>query len=66
MFQLVYLDIVDCEDLDMKQKKDYYFEPDLISVESLMVVELLPVAAGELVVLEKSVDVQDQISFRQG
>lgn len=59
MFQLVYLDIVDCEDLDMKQKKYYYLELDLISVESLMVVELLPVAAGELVVVEKSVDVQD-------
>ena len=59
MFRLVYLGFVDCEDLDMKQKKYYYLELDLISVESLMVVELLPVAAGQLVVVEKSVDVQD-------
>ena len=65
MFQSVRPDIVDCEDLDMKQKKDYYLELDLISVESLMVadllpvaVELLPVAAGQLVVA-LSVDVRD-------
>ena len=43
----------------MKQKKYYYLGLDLISVESLMVVELLPVAVGELVVVEKSVDDQD-------
>ena len=55
MFRLVYLGIVDCEDLDMKQKKYYYLELDLISVESLMVVELLPVAAGQFVVVEKLV-----------
>ena len=50
MFQSVLLDIVDCEDLDMKQKKNYYLELNLISDESLMVAELLPVAAGQLVV----------------
>ena len=58
MFQPARPDIVDCKDLDMKQKKDYYFELDLISVESLMVAELLPVAAGQLVA-DKSVGVQD-------
>ena len=68
MFQSVRLDIVDCEDLDMKQKKDYYLELDLISDESLMVAELLPVAAELLpvaaLVVDKSVDVRDWISFR--
>lgn len=63
MFQSVRPDIVDCEDLDMKQKKDYYFELDLISVESLMVAELLPVAVELLPVaalaVDKSVDVRD-------
>ena len=59
MFRLIYLEIVDCKDLYMKQKKYYYLGLDLISVESLMVVELLPVAVGELVVVEKSVDDQD-------
>ena len=58
VYQPVHLDIVDCEDLDMKQKKDYYLELDLISVGSLMVAEWLLVAAGQLVV-DKSVDVQD-------
>ena len=52
----------------MKQKKDYYLELDLISVESLMVAELLPVAAELLpvavLVVDKSVDVRDWISFR--
>ena len=56
MFQSVRPDIVDCEDLDMIQKKDYYLELDLISVESLMVAELLPVAA---LAVDKSVDVRD-------
>ena len=59
--QSVLPDIVDCEDLDMKQKKDYCLELDLISDESLMVAELLPVAA---LVVDKSVDVRDWISFR--
>ena len=68
MFQSARLDIVDCKDLDMKQKKDYHFEPDLISVESLMVAELLPAAAELLpvavLVVDKSDDVRDWISFR--
>ena len=63
MFQSVRPDIVDCEDLDMKQKKDYYLELDLISDESLMVAELLPVAVELLPVaalaVDKSVDVRD-------
>ena len=63
MFQSVRPDIVDCEDLDMKQRKNYYLELDLISVESLMVAELLPVAVELLPVValavDKSVDARD-------